>query len=633
MPNYTLKKPAPDSGQKTTMLAAIKKLLPFLGEEKKHLGLAFVATIINASLNLTGPALIGYTVDRYIVTKQYHGVLVFAGILLGMYLCALAANYTQTKLMGTVGQNVLFKLRNTVFEKLQALPVAFFNQNKAGDLISRINNDTDKLNQFFSQSLVQFAGNIFLIIGAAIAVLLLNFRLGLASLAPALGLLIFTLLTSSWVKGRNLKSLQTTGAMSAEIQESLNNFKVTIAFNRRDYFRQRFAEVNKDNFITSVKTGLANMLLTPVYDFASNIAGIVVLTYGIYLISIGNLTIGFLISFIAYVNRFYDPLRFMASLWTNMQIALAGWDRISEILALGPDLAVIPNKVTTSHGALLEFKNVHFSYPDTSVIASEATAQRSNLSANGISVEPKEIASLRPVSDGTPLAMTQSKGKEVLHKINFKLEKGKTYALVGPTGGGKSTTASIMARLYDPTEGEVFLNGRDIRSYEASERTKKIGFILQDPFLFTGTVRDNILYGNEEYQKHSNEELGEILKQMNLEKLLLRFDKGLESTITNGGESISLGQKQLIAFMRAALRKPELLILDEATANIDTVTEQILEDILKKLPKETTQVVIAHRLNTIENADEIFFVNSGEVVPAGSMEQAVGMLMKGKRDS
>jgi ATP-binding cassette subfamily B protein len=177
------------------------------------------------------------------------------------------------------------------------------------------------------------------------------------------------------------------------------------------------------------------------------------------------------------------------------------------------------------------------------------------------------------------------------------------------------------------------LNGRDIRSYEASERTKKIGFILQDPFLFTGTVRDNILYGNEEYQKHSNEELGEILKQMNLEKLLLRFDKGLESTITNGGESISLGQKQLIAFMRAALRKPELLILDEATANIDTVTEQILEDILKKLPKETTQVVIAHRLNTIENADEIFFVNSGEVVPAGSMEQAVGMLMKGKRDS
>jgi ATP-binding cassette subfamily B protein len=490
--------------------------------------------------------------------------------------------------MGTVGQNVLFKLRNTVFNKLQSLPVAFFNQNKAGDLISRINNDTDKLNQFFSQSLVQFAGNIFLIIGAAIAILLLNVRLGIAALLPALGLLVFTLLTSSWVKNRNLKSLQTTGAMSAEIQESLNNFKVTIAFNRRDYFRQRFSEVNKDNFITSVKTGLANLLLTPVYDFASNIGGLVVLTYGIYLISNGNLTVGLLISFIAYVNRFYDPLRFMASLWTNMQVALAGWDRISEILSLDPDLAVISNEVSASNGSLLEFRNVIFRYPD---------------------------------------------GKEVLHNINFKLEKGKTYALVGPTGGGKSTTASLMARLYDPTEGEVFLNGRDIRSYEANERTKKIGFILQDPFLFTGTVRENILYGNDEFQNHSNDELGNLLKKMNLEKLLMRFNEGLETKISNGGEGISLGQKQLIAFMRAALRGPELLILDEATANIDTMTEQILEEILANLPEHTTQVVIAHRLNTIENADEIFFVNSGEIVEAGSMEHAVDMLMKGKRES
>jgi ATP-binding cassette subfamily B protein len=570
------------------MLAAIKKLLPFLSEEKKRLTIAFIATIINASLNLTGPALIGYTIDHYVVTKQYHGVLVFAGILLGIYVCAFMANYIQTRLMGTVGQNVLFKLRNTVFNKLQSLPVAFFNQNKAGDLISRINNDTDKLNQFFSQSLVQFAGNIFLIIGAAIAILLLNVRLGIAALLPALGLLVFTLLTSSWVKNRNLKSLQTTGAMSAEIQESLNNFKVTIAFNRRDYFRQRFAEVNKDNFITSVKTGLANLLLTPVYDFASNIGGLVVLTYGIYLISNGNLTVGLLISFIAYVNRFYDPLRFMASLWTNMQVALAGWDRISEILSLDPDLAVISNEVSASNGSLLEFRNVIFRYPD---------------------------------------------GKEVLHNINFKLEKGKTYALVGPTGGGKSTTASLMARLYDPTEGEVFLNGRDIRSYEANERTKKIGFILQDPFLFTGTVRENILYGNDEFQNHSNDELGNLLKKMNLEKLLMRFNEGLETKISNGGEGISLGQKQLIAFMRAALRGPELLILDEATANIDTMTEQILEEILANLPEHTTQVVIAHRLNTIENADEIFFVNSGEIVEAGSMEHAVDMLMKGKRES
>jgi ATP-binding cassette subfamily B protein len=190
-----------------------------------------------------------------------------------------------------------------------------------------------------------------------------------------------------------------------------------------------------------------------------------------------------------------------------------------------------------------------------------------------------------------------------------------------------------MARLYDPTEGVVLLNGKDIRTVDADERTKKIGFILQDPILFTGTVRENIAYGNEQYKDHTNEELEKVIHEAGLDGLLGRFDEGLETKITATGDSISLGQKQLIAFMRAVLRKPELLILDEATANIDTVTEDLLQGILDKLPTTTTRVIIAHRLNTIANADEIFFVNSGSLVPAGSMEHAVDMLLRGKRES
>jgi ATP-binding cassette, subfamily B, bacterial len=221
----------------------------------------------------------------------------------------------------------------------------------------------------------------------------------------------------------------------------------------------------------------------------------------------------------------------------------------------------------------------------------------------------------------------------VLHHNSFRLERGRTYALVGPTGGGKTTTASLIARLYDPTAGSVWLNGKDIRSYSPEERALKIGFILQEPFLFSGTVRENILYGNELYKGHSNEELATVIREASLETLLARFDGGLDSKLTSGGEGISLGQKQLIAFMRAVLRDPELLILDEATANIDTVTEQLLENILRRLPDSTTRVIIAHRLNTIENADEIFFVNSGEITPAGSLEQAVDMLLHGKRVS
>jgi ATP-binding cassette subfamily B protein len=220
-----------------------------------------------------------------------------------------------------------------------------------------------------------------------------------------------------------------------------------------------------------------------------------------------------------------------------------------------------------------------------------------------------------------------------LHNICFKLERGKTYALVGPTGGGKTTTASLIARLYDPTKGLVLLGGKDIRSLTAEERSRKIGFILQEPFLFTGTVRDNILYGNELFKDHTNEEMEQVIRDANLGSLLAIFEEGLDTKVLSGGDSISLGQKQLIAFMRAVLRNPEILILDEATANIDTITEKLLSDILDNLPKTTTRVIIAHRLNTIENADEIFFVNSGEVIRAGSFDDAMDLLLQGKRVS
>ncbi len=234
-----------------------------------------------------------------------------------------------------------------------------------------------------------------------------------------------------------------------------------------------------------------------------------------------------------------------------------------------------------------------------------------------------------------------SEGPDVLKHVSFGLEKGKTYALVGPTGGGKTTTASLMARLYDPTEGSVLLNGRDIRSFTSEEKAGVIGFILQEPFLFSGTIRDNIVYGNERFRSDNNQivagsinnQIVEELKRKGLDGLMKRFDEGLDTKVAVGADAISLGQKQLIAFIRAVMREPELLILDEATANIDTVTEQLLEEILEKLPKSTTKVIIAHRLNTIENADEIFFVNGGEVTRAGSMQQALDLLLHGKRTS
>ena len=577
--------------KKTAIWPALRKLIGLLPEQRGQLFLALLFMILYAVLTMVAPFIVGTTINRYILDKNHQDfsmVLRSCGWLLLIYALNLLAVYLRTILMGGFGQHLLYSLRNAIFNKLQELPVAFFSQNKAGDLISRVNNDTDKINQFFSQSLMQFVSSLFIIAGAGVFLVILNWRLGLAALVPAALMWIFAKFVSPWVKKKNAASLKSTGMMSAEIQESLGNFKVVLAFNRRDYFRQRFAEANNNNYSASVGAGIANNVYTPVFGLLASMGALVVLVYGIYLITIGQFTAGFLITYFMLVNYFYDPLKQMAALWANFQLAIASWDRISRILSLESDLVTLPAAPAAAGAPLLEFRNVSFRYPG---------------------------------------------GKDVLHHNSFSMQRGKTYALVGPTGGGKTTTASLIARLYDPTEGAVLLGGRDIRTYTPAERTKKIGFILQEPFLFTGTVKENILYGNEQYKDYSDEELTTVLHQSGLEMLLSRFDEGLATKVVSAGDGISLGQRQLIAFIRAVLRNPELLILDEATANIDTVTEKLLEDILRRLPETTTRVIIAHRLNTIENADVIFFVNAGEITRAGSLDQAVDMLLQGRRVS
>ncbi len=575
-----------------SLAAAFKKLTGVMRPEAKALGLALAAILASSGLSLLAPYLFGRAVDQYVRSGNYMGILATSGALFTAFAIAFGCQYAQMRLMGGTGQRVLFRLRNEVFTKLQALPVAFFNRHKSGDLISRINNDTDKLNQFFSETLVRFTGGMFMLVGTAIFILVLDWRLGLAALVPAAFMFVFTRLVSPWVKAQTTAGLAATGAMSAEVQEGLGSFKAIVAFDRRDYFRRRFEEANANNFRAAFRSGLANGVFMPTYEFASNMAMLIVAGYGLLRISQGTFTVGLLLGFLIYVERFYMPLRQIGTLWSSLQTAMSGWDRVSEILEQAEQAQegakTSPGAVRAGEVPVIEFRGVQFGYPE---------------------------------------------GKTVLRGADFALQPGKTYAFVGPTGGGKTTTASLMARLYDPTAGTVLLDGRDIRTYDAVERTQKVGFILQDPFLFGGTVLENIFYGNDRYASRSPEELRKVLSDAGFDGLLSRFDKGMDTPVAQNGDTMSLGQRQLIAFMRAVLREPELLILDEATANIDTVTEKMLGEVIERLPKSTAKVVIAHRLNTIANADEIFFVNGGEIVPAGSFEHAVDMLMHGKRSS
>jgi ATP-binding cassette subfamily B protein len=574
-------------GGKRSLRAGVKRFVPLVVPERGPLAVAVAAMLVGSAATLIGPVIIGRAVDAFVRLKDSRGLLLSSVLLLAVYLVGVAASYTQIRTMGGVGRRVLFSVRNMLFAKLQDLPLAFFTENKAGDLISRLNNDTDKLNQFVAQALMQFVSSLFLMTGVAVFVLSLNLRLGIAALLPAISVFAVTKATGAWVKRKNMRSMQTLGGLSAEVQESLHNFKVIVAFNRLDYFQRKFKTANDTNYSASVSAGFANNIFMPMYGFAHNLAMLLVVAYGIILIGAKETTAGLLIGFLLYVNNFYGPMRQLAVVWSSFQLALAALDRISEVFALESDMPVLPEGPSEST-SVLEFRKVHFQYPG---------------------------------------------GREVLHDITLELERGNVYALVGPTGGGKTTTASLMARLYDPSAGSIFLGGRDIRSVPPAERARKIGVIPQEPLLFSGTVRDNIVYGNEDCANCSAAQLAAVLEKYNLSSLLARFPEGLETKVASSGSSISLGQKQLIAFMRATLRSPELLILDEATANIDTVTEQLLEEILAKLPPETTEVIIAHRLNTIDKVDEIFFVNSGAIALAGSMEHALEMLLHEKRAS
>ena len=590
--NYNLKDE--NTENKGDFISAFKNLYAFAKGSRIKIVVALILLLVNSVTIIVAPFLIGDVTNKYIpvgdLDNLWRGVLILAVI----YIIGAVSRYFQVYIMGKVGQDILYKVRKTIFRKIQSLPLEFFNVNKSGDLISRINNDTDKLNQAFSETILRVVGNIVVIGGIGIAMILLNQTLGLVAFGTLGITLIFTFVLTSWIKRMNNNSLQKLGELSGEIQESLSNFKVTVVFNRRDYFKDAFSRVNKNNKTAATLAGIANGILAPIYSYTGSIASLIIVVLGIQLLIIDKVSVGMipefgtLITFILYSNSFFSPLRELGDLFTQIQTAIASWGRISKILKLDNNLVVIECDEKKHTDSLMVFDNVSFGY----------------------NVE-----------------------KMILKDVSLDLKEGKTYALVGPTGGGKSTLANLMARLYDVNEGQVFFKGKDIRTYTQDELSQEIGFILQEPFLFSGTLFENIKYGNSSLDNYSIDQITKKLSELELDNLVNRFADKLETEIVGSGENISLGQKQLIAFVRAILRNPNLLILDEATANIDTVTEQILEDILTKLPKETTKVIIAHRLNTIENADQIFFISGGKVEKPLDFNSALGLINTSKNGS
>jgi ATP-binding cassette, subfamily B, multidrug efflux pump len=551
--------------------ATARRLLGELRPYSRSLLLAFALVVVGALSQAGGPWLIGRAIDRYILGDDPAGLFRTMALLFGVYVAGTLATRGQIRQVGSVGQRVLASMRERIFERLQRLPLRYFDRHPVGDVMSRVTNDVDTLNQLLSQGITQLLGSLFSLIGIVVAMLILDWRLALVSFA----IIPVMLLTNVFFARRARRAFRTTrvtvGDVTAGLQEEIIGVREAQAFNRTAANIERFRERNAANRAANVQAVAITSAFAPAIDVLSTLATAVVIGYGGYLVLTGTLTVGLLTAFLIYVQQFFRPILLASQVYTQGQAALAGAERIYNILDEEPEPPDPPGagKLGEIEGRI-QFEDVTFAY------------------------DP---------------------GRSVLHDVSFNIEPGQTVALVGPTGAGKTTIANLIPRFYDATGGSIRVDGFDVREVERRSLRRRIASVLQEPFLFSGTVAENIRYGRLDA---TQEEIEAAARAVSAHHFITALPHGYDTQLGTGGGTLSGGQRQLVSFARAVLADPRILILDEATSNIDTRTEALIQTALRTLLRGRTSVVIAHRLSTIRNADVILVVESGRVVERGT---------------
>lgn len=559
------------TGKPQNSWIVVRRLLAYLQPYRLRLGLALLLIVIGTLVGIVGPFLIKSAIDTAIPQKDNALLGWFMLALLGSYGIYLLAMRGQFLVMGQVGQRTLASIRAAMFAHVQRLPLGYFDKHEIGDLMSRMVNDVDTLNQLLSNGLVQLLGSILTIVGVLVAMLALNWELALASLAVVPLMFIVTTLFSRRARVAYRKTRTAIGDVSSQLEENIQGVRVAQAFNRGAANQERFVRANVANRNANVSATAITSAFTPAMDVLGTLATAIVAGYGGYLVISHRLEIGVIVAFLIYVQQVLRPVQQIGQLYTQLQAALAGGERIFALMdepaedADRPDAVVLPDAP-----AAVAFEHVDFEY------------------------EPD-----RPV----------------LRDVNLVTAPGRTVALVGATGAGKTTMAALIPRFYDVTGGRVTVNGYDVRDVTRASLRSRIGFVLQDPFLFSGTVCENIQYGRLEATR---EEIEGAARLVNAHDFIMKLPQGYDTPVGERGNSLSLGQRQLISFARALVANPRILILDEATSSVDTRTELLIQDALDRLLTGRTSFVIAHRLSTIVNADEVVVLSEGRIIERGT---------------
>ena len=555
-----------------------RRLLSYLGPYKRDLIIAMVMVILSAGAQGAGPFLTGIAIDRFISKGIVSGLAYTMIALLVVYVIGSLAARWQTLLLAKAGQDVLADLRNQVFKHIESLSLQYLEGKQAGDLMSRLVNDIDALNNFISQSLSQMVGSMFALVGIGVAMILVNWKLGLAVLIMVPILIIVTNWFSRIARRAFNRTRETIGDVSANIEEQISGVKVAQAFNRTDENIKAFAERNAANRDANINANAITSAFNPAMEILIYLDLAVVAGLGGSMVMSGSTSIGTVIAFLQYVQNFFRPIQQIATLWTQAQSAFAAAERVFKLLETEADICDAPEALALADiKGDVQFNDVSFGYEEDS---------------------------------------------RVLCSINLDVKSGTTVAIVGPTGAGKTTMAGLIARFYDPVSGVVKIDSHDLKSVTQQSLRSRMGIVTQDPFLFSGTIMENIRYGRLDA---TDEEVKEAAKAANAIAFIENLPEGFMTEVGERGKLLSQGQRQLVAIARAVLSQPRILILDEATASIDTRTEVLIQRAIEQLLIGRTSFVIAHRLSTIRNADLVLVVDDGEIVERGTHTELLNL--------
>jgi ATP-binding cassette subfamily B multidrug efflux pump len=547
------------------------RLLTYVLPYKRLLAIAIVVLFIGTFTSLAIPYLTKVAIDQDILPGRWHGLEVLAAILAGVYAVRYGAYRIQTFTISRLGEEMLRDLRSQLFHHIHALNFTFFDRLPAGKIMTRVLSDVSNLNQLLSSGLVNTLGNSLTLVGTIITMLVLKWNLALVSflVLPALVLLstrLRRLIVERWRVVRRRTSI-----INANWAESLNGARVVIAYGREDNNQKHFAELTWQNFRVWLRAMSLSALFGPAVDFTGTVGTVLVFWYGTTLYLDHQVSLGLIVAFMSYLANFWQPISQLGNFYNQLLVAMASAERVFEYLDQVPGIEDRPHAKALGHiRGEVEFDHVVFQY------------------------QPN-----RPV----------------LRDISFHVRPGQTVALVGPTGAGKSSILSLVPRFYDVTGGRILIDGHDVREIQLRSLRRQIALVLQETFIFDASIRDNIRYGR---PHASNDEVEAAAKAARAHDFIVQLPDGYDTPVRERGSRLSLGQRQLLAFARAILADPAILILDEATASIDTRTELLVQEGLRRLLAGRTAFVAAHRLSTIREADTILVIDHGQLVESGT---------------